>query len=98
MSELDRPFGERSLEGADVEAVVLERHGDELDAGALEQQQRAVIGRLLDDHAVSGFERVAEQERRRLHRAVGEHHLLGGEPMQLGAIHSQSPGCPKPVP
>ena len=54
-----------------------------LGAGAPEQQQRAVIGGLFDDHTVARFDHVAEQQGRRLHRAVREHHVLALEVVEL---------------
>ena len=83
VDELDRTRRERPLECLDVQAVGLQRHPGELGAGAAEQQQRAVVRGLLDDHPVARLDHVAEQQRRRLHRAVGEHHLLGLEPVEL---------------
>ena len=64
VGELDRPLGERRLEGAEVEPVGLQRHRHQLDAEPLQQQQRAVVGRLLDDDPVAGLEQVLEQHRR----------------------------------
>ena len=45
VDELDRPLGERRFQGADVEAVGLERDRHQLGAQLLEQQQGAVVGR-----------------------------------------------------
>ena len=41
-----------------------------------QRQQRAVVGGRLDDHEVAGLDELLEQERIRLHRAVGGHDLL----------------------
>ncbi len=75
VGQLHRSLGEGGLEGGDLESVLLERHRDQLDAEPLQHQQRAVVGRLLDDHAVTGAEQVLEEHRPRLQRAVGDHHL-----------------------
>ena len=66
---------ERLLQVAQVDAVVVERDPGEGRAAALQQQQRAVVGRLLDDHPVAGLNRVLEEEDAGLQRAVGHHHL-----------------------
>ena len=47
-------------------------------------QQRAVVGRRLDDHRVARLHEQLEQERVRLHRAVGDEHLLDGDAVLLG--------------
>ena len=43
-----------------------------------EAEQRAIVGRALDDHGVAVFHQQLEQERVRLHRAVGDQHAFGG--------------------
>src|ERR1700744_4536580 len=48
VDELDRPVGERRLERRDVDPVVLQADRHQLGAELLEQQQGAVVGRLLD--------------------------------------------------
>ncbi len=83
VGELHRAAGERRLERVEVEPVGLQRHRDQLGAGAPEQQQGAVVGGLLDDHPVAGLDHVAEEQRRGLHRAVGDHHLAGVDPVEL---------------
>ena len=83
VGELHRAAGEGRLERVDVEPVGLQRHRHELRAGAAQQQQRAVVGGLLDDHSVARLDHVAKEQRRRLHRAVGEHHVLGLEAVEL---------------
>ena len=79
VGELDRPLGERRFERAEVEPVGLQRHRHQLDPELLQEQQRAVVGRLLDDDPVAGPEQVLEQHRAGLERAVGDHHLGGIE-------------------
>ena len=65
-----------------------------------------MVGRLLDDDPVAGFEQVVEQHPARLQRAVGDHHLAGlepamafGDPLTEGRV--ADPGavgeCPFPV-
>ena len=99
VGELDRPLGERRLEGAEVEPVGLQRHRHQLDPEPLQQQQRAVVGRLLDDHPVAGLEQVLEEHRPRLERAVGDHHLARRR-ARRGARRptGRGPGWPIPVP
>ena len=85
VGELHRPVGERRLERVRRRCRrPRAATGHQLDAGAAEQQQRAVVGGLLDDHPVAGLEHVAEEQRRRLHRAVGDHHPLRLDPVELG--------------
>ena len=56
-----------------------------MSAQALAQrEQRAVVGRALDDDRVAGLDELVEQERVGLHRAVGDHHLRGLDPVLLG--------------
>ncbi len=52
-------------------------------------QQRAVVGRRLDDHRVAGVDEQLEQERVRLHRAVGDQHLVGLDAVLLGDPRAQ---------
>ena len=75
---------ELALQRLDVDPVRLQRDADDLGARAPEQQQGAVVGGLLDDHPVAGADEVAEDQRRRLHRAVGDHHPIGLDAVQLG--------------
>ncbi len=75
VGELDRPLLQRRLQLGDVEPVGLQPHRHQLDAELLQQEQSAVIGRLLDDHPISRAEQVLEEHRPRLERAVGDHHL-----------------------
>ena len=75
VGELDRPLGERRFQRADVEPVGLQRDRHQLDPELLQQQQGAVVGRLLDDDPVARPEQVLEEHRARLERAVGDHHL-----------------------
>ena len=98
VGELDRALRERRLQRGDVEAVVLERDRDQLDAEALEHQQRAVVGRLLDHDPVSGLEQVLEEHRAPLERPVGDHHLSRLEvAMALGDPLAE-PRMPDPGP
>ena len=93
------PSRERRFEGRHVEPVVLQRDRHQLDPEPLQHQQRAVVGRLLDHDPVAGLEQVLEQHPARLQRAVGDHHLRRHRARRAArAIHSQSPGCPIPVP
>ena len=61
-ASLDRPLGERPpRRGAEVEPVGLQRHRHQLDPDPLQDQQRAVVGRLLDDDPVTGESSCSEQ-------------------------------------
>ncbi len=98
VGELDRPLGERRFERREVEPVGLQRHRHQLDAEPLQQQQRAVVGRLLDDDPVAGLEQVLEQ-----HPAASSEPLAiitcpASSPPCRSATHWQSPGWPIPVP
>ncbi len=66
---------ERRLELVQVKAVLPNRHRHEVNPLLLEQEQRAVIGRLFRHHSVTRLKQVLEQNRRRIHRAVRDHHL-----------------------
>ena len=77
-------IGGRRLDRRRVDAVRLERRADQLRAGLPQEQQRAVICRLLDDHSVPGGDQVPEEQRRRLHRSVRDHHLLGLDAVKFG--------------
>ena len=59
---------------------------DHADVGAAvaQVQQRAVVGRRLDDDRVARLDEQLEQERVGLHRAVGDEHLLRGDAVLLG--------------
>ena len=92
------PPRERRFERPEVEAVGLQRHRHQLDPEPLQHQQRAVIGRLLDDDPVAGLEQMLEQHPARLQRPVGDHHLPGVEPaMPLGDPLAE-PRMPDPGP
>ena len=89
--------GERRLERADVDAVRLERHGEQLGAARLEREQRAVVGGRLDDHRVAGLDQVVEQHQPGLERSVEQDDALGSTPWR-SAIHSRSGAYPYPGP
>ena len=99
VGELDRPVGQGRLERGDVEPVGLERDRHQLDAEPLQHQQRAVVGRLLDDDPVA---RARAGARRASQPASSEPLATitwpSSSPPCRSAIHSQSPGWPIPVP
>ena len=74
----------------DADAVGLEVDHAHVRAAVAQVQQRAVVGRRLDDHRVAGLDEQLEQERVGLHRAVGDEHLLDGSTPCFSAIHSRS--------
>ena len=90
------PCVKRRFEGADVEPVRLQRDRHQLDAEPLQHQQRAVVGRLLDDDPVAGLEQVLEQHPPGLQRPVGDHHLPGIEPAVPLGDPLAEPGMPDP--
>ena len=98
VDELDRPLGERRLQCPEVEPVGLQRHRHQLGPELAQEQQGAVVGRLLDDDPVAGADEVAEQHRAGLQRAVGDHHLRGSRSPWRSATHLQRPGWPIPTP
>ncbi len=65
-----RALAERHLERVDLDAVRLERDGEDLRAQLAEREQRPVVGGRLDDHEVARLDELLEQERVGLHRAV----------------------------
>ena len=75
---------QRALERGDVDPVGLELDHPHVGAALAQRQQRAVVARALDDHGVAGRDELVEEERVGLHRAVGDDHLLGLDPVALG--------------
>ena len=75
---------EHRLQPLDADPVGLEVDHPDVRAAVLEVQQRAVVRRRLDDHRVALLDEQLEQERVRLHRAVGHQHLLDGHAVLLG--------------
>ena len=75
---------EQGLDAVDVDAVGLELDHAHVGAAVAQVQQRAVVGRRLDDHRVAGADQQLEQERVGLHRAVGDEHLVGLDAVLLG--------------
>jgi len=76
-------LGAGRLDRRGVDPVCFEWCSDELRAGLFEQQQRAVVGGLLDHHAISLGDQMPEEEGRGLHRPVGDHHPLGLDAVEL---------------
>jgi hypothetical protein len=68
---------EQRAQGLRVDAVGLELDRVQLGPAVAEVEQRAVIGRALDDDLVARRDEGLEQERVRLHRAVRDQHPLG---------------------
>ncbi len=91
-------FPQEALQRLHVDAVLLQRHADALGAEPLQEEQRAVVGRLLDHHPVPGLDQVLKQHRPGLERAVGDHHLGGiGQVVALGDPFAK-PRVPDPRP
>ena len=79
----------RAAAAARASASVSMPSGSQLDrvharAALAQRQQRAVVGRALDDHLVARAHELLEQERVRLHRAVGDEHPLGLDAVAVG--------------
>ena len=85
-----RAVGEQPCERVGVDAVGLQLDRVQLRAALAQRQQRAVIGRALDDHLVAGVHEVLEQERVRLHRAVRDEHPLGLDAVAVGDPGAQA--------
>ena len=98
VGELDRPLREGRFERPDVDPVGLERHRHQLDPDPLQEQQRAVVGRLLDDDPVAGREQVLEEHRAASSEPLATITCEASSPPWRSAIHSQRPGWPIPVP
>ena len=92
------PSSSAACERADVDAVGLERDRQDLRAEVAQRQQRAVVGRRLDDHEVAGLDQLLEQERVGLHRAVGGDHLLGRHAVLARRATRAAAGSPAEVP
>ena len=63
-----------------------------------EQQQRAVVGGLLDDHPVAGLDHVRKSSAAASIEPLVTITWPASIPWSSVAIHSQSPGWPIPVP
>ena len=97
-------LAERHLERGHVDAVRLQWDRQDLGAELAERKQRAVVGRRLDHHHVARLDQRLEQERVRLHRAVGGHEairldaVLRGDPLEQvriagrGAVRERARG------
>ena len=69
-------LAQQPLQLVDVDPVGLELDHPDVRAAVAQVQQRAVVGRRLDDHRVARVDQQLEQERVGLHRAVGDQHLV----------------------
>jgi hypothetical protein len=67
----------------DVDAVLGERDLVHLGAQVAQAEQRAVVGRLLDDHGVVALDQMLEEQGVGLQRAVGHDDLIGLDPVPL---------------
>ncbi len=65
---------------------VLERDRQDLGAELAQREQRAVVGRRLDDHDVARLDELVEQEGVGLHRPV-----RGDEPVRLDVVLLRQP-------
>ena len=72
------------LDRRHVDPVRLELDRAHVRPAAAQRQQRAVVRGALHDHQVARLDERLEQERVGLHRAVGDHHLLGLDLVVLG--------------
>ena len=76
--------GEQRAERGRVDPVRLQLDHVQVGAAVAQVEQRAVVGRRLDDDGVARVDEQLEEERVGLHRAVGDEHLLDGDAVLLG--------------
>ena len=79
-----RPSSSSASQRVDVDPVGLQLDHADVGAAVAQVQQRAVVGRRLDDDGVAGVDEQLEQERVGLHRAVGDEHLVDVDAVLLG--------------
>ena len=84
------PALEQRGQRVDVDPVVLERDRVDPRAALAQREQRAVVGRALDDDLVAGVHEVVEQERVGLQGAVGDEHALGLDAVMVGDPGAQA--------
>ena len=82
-------LAQEPLQLVDVDPVGLQLDHPDVRAAVAQVQQRAVVGRGLDDDRVAGVDQQLEQERVGLHRAVGDQHLIDLDPVHLGDVLAQ---------
>ena len=68
---------ERGGERVHAHALAIQRNADGGDAKTLQSRQRALIGRLLDDHGVTAREQYSVHQIERLQRAGGDEDFVG---------------------
>ena len=83
------PARAAARERVDVDPVGLQRDRVHARAALAQRQQRAVVGRPLDDHRVARRDELVEQERVGLHRAVGDDHASRRDAVLLGDPRAQ---------
>ena len=76
-------------DAVDVDAVGLELDHADVGEALAQREQRAVVGRALDDDGVAGLDELVEEERVGLHRAVGDDDLGRLDAMLLGDPRAQ---------
>jgi hypothetical protein len=79
-----RPSVQRGFQRVEVDAVGLQGDGPHVGRAASEVQQRAVVCGRLHEHEIARLDDRLEEERVRLHRAVGDQDLLRADAVALG--------------
>ena len=93
VEERGPPVGQLGLQRVDVDAVVGHRHRCDVGAQPLEDPQRPIVGRCLDDRPAALGEQHLREDREPRQRAGGQDHVRGVDPMPLG-----DPGAQRLVP
>jgi len=84
-----QPLRKGTLERGDIETIRVEFDHPHICATLAQRQQRAIVGGPLDHDRVTGRHQHLEEEGVRLHRAVGDQHLLRGDAMTPGDPFAQ---------
>src|SRR5439155_13982111 len=84
-----QPAGQTAREVVDVEAVLVERHGDDVGLEAVERHDRADVGRALDQDGVSGVEERLGDELERLDPTARDQQLVVARPRALLRLESR---------
>ena len=71
-------LGDQRIERVGVQAIVVAGDRDGLGPGQREALERGEVGRLLDEHAVTGLEQDGRHQRERLLGAAGDEQVVSG--------------------
>ena len=99
VGEAGRQLPHRRLDGRNLPAVAGDRDRDGADAAGGHGRQRTVVGRLLDQDAVTGLGVGGQDQADRVQRAGGHHDLVGlgrepsgGVPLRQRHAQGRHPG------